>query len=101
MDKATYIAALEEEKAGYERAGKKDRAAEVDAEIKHAREGGSAKSVPDVYPAKGSVDDVMAYVEAADTRARAEQALQLEVDKGDKARSGLVKKLKAVLGLED
>jgi hypothetical protein len=40
--RASYIAALEHEKAGYEAVGRKERAAEVEAEIKRAK-GASGK----------------------------------------------------------
>lgn len=95
MDQAAYIAALEEERNGYVASGKKDRVKAVDEELALAR-GGASKSDPNVYPAKGSAGDVLAYV--GDDEARAEQALEIEEAKGDKARSSVVTKLKAILG---
>lgn len=102
-----YVAALEEEKRGYQVRGLKDRVKAVDAEIVKAREGldddeqqdppqeptppappagnGSAKGALDEFdPAKHNVDDVIAYLEREDVDEAEVQRVQAAESEGKK-----------------
>lgn len=95
MYPTTKAEALLVEREGYVARGRKDRVAQVDAEL----EALGLATAPDVYPSRGSEKDVLAYVTAdPDLLAvRVAEALEAEAAKGDKARIRLTGKLEDLL----